>query len=630
FVNVQIKGWQGFTPEEKERCILKLRDELAQSLAVDVDVLKDKLNQVERSRSATPVCPPWEPDDPEGQEKESYEALVKDNGRPCYPIELGFDVFENPGQYKEILEYWHGESSHGLVFTKQLRDWESFRQRQQAIRCGYLPDRFHEFLEILRERRRIHGLDGELHLREDVAEQSKLDDWMEYQNNKLREYEGLKKKLKKCQEELASERKALAESGYSAFEEIEGLEFGKYYSMALEWSEKEGEAEEKEKLAERKLRMAKKRSEAAQSEELGERVERDRWIGWFTKEVELQRTRLDELQRLADEARRDVDPYNQWWDAKRIEWGEMREKDPKGAEQAIKLENKLAVFQKQFDKMMELGKRAYEVDSARFRAGEEVEFAEALLEAARTEDLAQTVERAALIKRTQKEVRFTEFHVEEEKELTKVLDLKRRVLDDLHSIQSLKGQMKRHNVLLDWIEQQRRELAGDSASAGRESGPRRPTGVRSGALRSPRATEASSVDHFAKTRARLQKPSMANSILSPVDPAKVSKASSRRRSPYQKVGTSCNTSQMAGKMPNDCGTFESRNEQASYVRNAMPASLRPIHSSRISKPGGKWRSGQRKNGTKVSTTGRCGEDKSKASSRPSTGGKSARSSVNSP
>lgn len=54
-------------------------------------------SQVERSRSATPVLPPWEPDDPEGQEKESHEALVKDNGRPCYPIELGFDVFDNPG-----------------------------------------------------------------------------------------------------------------------------------------------------------------------------------------------------------------------------------------------------------------------------------------------------------------------------------------------------------------------------------------------------------------------------------------------------------------------------------------------------------------------------------------------------
>ena len=56
-------------------------------------------SQVERSRSATPYDPNlWKPDDPEGEEKESYESLVEDNGGPCYSIELGFDVFNNPGQ----------------------------------------------------------------------------------------------------------------------------------------------------------------------------------------------------------------------------------------------------------------------------------------------------------------------------------------------------------------------------------------------------------------------------------------------------------------------------------------------------------------------------------------------------
>ena len=114
----------------------------------------------------------------------------------------------------------------------------------------------------------------------------------------------------------------MAESGHSAFEEIEEmeeLEFGKYLGMNLEWSEKFAGAEEKKELAERKPRMAKERSEAAQSEELGERVKRDRWIDIFVEEVESRRTRLDELQRLTDEAKRDVEPYNQWWDVKRIE-----------------------------------------------------------------------------------------------------------------------------------------------------------------------------------------------------------------------------------------------------------------------------------------------------------------------
>lgn len=531
------------------------------------------------------------------------------------------------------MEYWQeGKSSDRQVFLSQLRDWEVIRRNQRDVRRSYIrSNRFQEYREFVLERRRKHGLDGDPQLRENAAEQSKLDDWMEYQNYKLGDNEGLERKLEECRERLASERNALAELGYSAFEEIEGLEFGKYYGMALDWSEKEGKAKRKQELAERKLRMAKERSEVAQLEELGERVERDRWIGWFTKEVESQRTRRDELQRLAEEAKRDVEPYNQWWDAQRKEWGEKGwvEGTDEGR-RLIELETSSVEHRTRFDKKTELTSRACKARHAHFRAGEEVEFAEELLETARTEDLPLTVERAALIKRTQKEVRFAEFHVEEDKESTKVLDLKRRVLEYLRSVQSVKGQMKRHNVLLDWIERQRRELAGDSASAGRGSGPRRSTRVSSGAHRSPRATEASSVDHPAKKRARPQKPSMAKSILSPVDPAKVSKASSRRRSPHQKVGASSDTSQMAGKMTIACGTPESRIEQAFSVRNATPAPLRPIHSSRVSKPGGKWQSGQRKDGTKALSTGRCGEDKSRTSLRPSTGGKSARPSVNMP
>lgn len=514
----------------------------------------------------------------------------------------------------------------------QLRHWENIREKQRDGRRWFIRrNRFHEYQEFVLERRRKHGLDGDPQLCENMAEQSKVDDWMEYQHYILGAYQGLEKKLEKYQERLASRRKALADLGYSAFEEIEGLSTGKYYGMALDWSEKEGKAKRKKELAERILRMAKERSEAAQLEELGERVERSRWIGWFTKEVESQRTRLDELQRLADEAKRDAEPYIQWMDATHGAWAEKGwDEDTDEGRRLVELEANTAEYRTRFDKRRELQNRAYDARHAHFCTGEELKFAEELLEAARTEDLPLTVERAALIRRIQKEVRFAEFHVEEEKESTKVLDLKRRVLSDLHSIPSVKGEMKRLSVLLDWIERQRRELAGDSASTGGGSGPRRSTGVSSGVHRSPRATEASSVDHPAKKRARPQKSSMAKSILSPVDPAKISKASSRRRSHHQKMGASSNTSRMTGKITMDCSTPESRIEQTSYVRNATPAPLRPIHLSRVSKPGGKWRSGQRNDGTTASTTGICGEDKSRTSLRPLPGGRAARPSVDRP
>lgn len=176
----------------------------------------------------------------------------------------------------------------------------------------------------------------------------------------------------------------------------------------------------------------------------------------------------------------------------------MEEEDPEGSKQAIELEDKSAEFQKQFDKTMELEKRASKADFARFRAEEDVKFAQELLEAAQLEDLARIVERAALISRTEKEVRIAEFHVEEEKESTKMLGLKRRVLDDLRSIPNLKGKMKRQNFLLDWVERQRRELVRDSANTGQRSGPRGSLRVSSEAHLSPRATEAPGVDQPAQ------------------------------------------------------------------------------------------------------------------------------------
>ncbi|MDI1488802.1 MAG: hypothetical protein OHK93_008078 [Ramalina farinacea] len=514
FMDVRIKGWEKLTPGKRDRCILKLRelkhqrDELAQSSAVDANVLADKLNQVDRSPSATPsdsfvTPPPLDLNGPEQieedrkREKESHEALV----------------------------------------------------------------------------------------------------------NKKGEYERLKKKLKETKERLAFRRKALAELGFSTFEEIEELGFGKYYGMALEWSSREAEVEEKEKVAERKLRLAKKRSEAAQSGELGETVERDTWIGLFRKELESGRTRLDELQRLADNAKREVEPYHRCWDAKRMEWGEMEEEDPEGAERARKLETESAEFRNQFDKHGELQKQAADAGMAHFRAEKEVEFIEEVLKTARSEDLANTVERAALIKRTQEEVQFAEFHLEEEKESTRTMDLKRRVIDNLHSIPCIKGEMKQLSLLLGWIEQQRRELVGDYASAGGEGGPSQSTRISSRALRSPLATEASSVDHPAKRRARPQKSSTARSILRPVNPARVSKASNKRQSLRRRRTVPRGVLQAAvGKTIIDSSPAERRSEAALPVKDRTRACLRPPHSSRVSKPAPRRPIGQRKGDTKLSPT----------------------------
>jgi hypothetical protein len=99
--------------------------------------------------------------------------------------------------------------------------------------------------------------------------------------------------------------------------------------------------------------------------------------------------------------------------------------------------------------MQKLQKRVFEISFAHFCAEKELEFAKELLKAARMKNLISIVKRAALIRRTQKEARFVEFHLKEKKKSTKILNLKTNVINSLYSITSLKEKIKRHNVLLN-------------------------------------------------------------------------------------------------------------------------------------------------------------------------------------
>ena len=539
-------------------------------------------------------------------EKESHEALIRNNGRPCYPIELGFDIFNNPGQYKDILEYWQkgqDELNKRLIFSAQWFEWKEFRSRQRGNRQHYVPrNLFFKFQEVLQERRRKHGLDGDLHLCEEVADQSKLEDWMEYQNYELRKYEAMEERLKKAQERLTYRRKALAKEGYSAFEEIEGLEFGQYFGKCQAWAHKVGEAKQKQKMTERKLTVAKTRLKAAQSEELGDMVERDRWIGWLEKEVASRQTRMDELKRLADEAKQNLELYEQWLKAKERE---IRATDREGywtdeVQRLFEVQARTVEYREKAQKRDKLKKRALEAGLAYhgdYGAKREVEIAEEALKAARTEDLAPTVERVALIRRTQKEVQFAEFHVEEEKESTRMLDLKWGVQDELYNIPKLREDMKELKVLLDWIEGQRREL---SASTGQKSGPKRSTRVSPRAHPDSRVTETSVIDRPAKKRAPPRKRSKAKSILDPMNPAKIFKNPKKKRKNRRMTSVPHDIPQAVDQMNVDFNITEPKCDVAAPVKDGMRTRLRPIRSSRISKPASKRSIGQQRDTKRLS------------------------------
>ena len=80
--------------------------------------------------------------------------------------------------------------------------------------------------------------------------------------------------------------------------------------MAIRRDSEKAKAKNKKKLAERKLRLVEKKLKPAESDDLEERVERATCVGLFLKEVEYTQMRLNELQRLAEDAKRELKSYN--------------------------------------------------------------------------------------------------------------------------------------------------------------------------------------------------------------------------------------------------------------------------------------------------------------------------------
>ena len=52
---------------------------------------------------------------------------------------------------------------------------------------------------------------------------------------------------------------------------------------------------------------------------LRKRVGRTTWEGLFLKEIESAKMRVDDLQRLYEDAKRESEPFHNWWKAKQKE-----------------------------------------------------------------------------------------------------------------------------------------------------------------------------------------------------------------------------------------------------------------------------------------------------------------------
>lgn len=121
---------------------------------------------------------------------------------------------EVPEKY-EVISYWQSLPGTGhVVLTAQLSDWRKSCDFQKRNRRYYIAQgTFPEFEDRVRDRRRRHGLEGGVCLLPDPEEQSRLQNWIEFQNYHLGLHEDEERKTKDERDELDAARKRLVTSG---------------------------------------------------------------------------------------------------------------------------------------------------------------------------------------------------------------------------------------------------------------------------------------------------------------------------------------------------------------------------------------------------------------------------------
>ena len=176
----------------------------------------------------SPITPPPDPEADiardRGLEEQARKALLEAGWPPCYPINLEFPLQNVPEKY-EAVSYWQSLPGTGRVpLRAQLSDLESFRNYQGQVRRYYLPrEKFGDFMQKVRDRRRRHGLKGHVCLRPDPKQQSQLETWIEFQNYHLDIHERLEEEMTNDRQGLDMARKKL-ETGTSEATDAEHVE----------------------------------------------------------------------------------------------------------------------------------------------------------------------------------------------------------------------------------------------------------------------------------------------------------------------------------------------------------------------------------------------------------------------
>ena len=147
---------------------------------------------------------------------------------PCYPPDVDITTRNVPQKLQAIVDYWLASlRTDDVVLCAQASDYRKFLADQLHTRRRLVNKCFGKFEEEVRERRRRFGLRGHVHLLPDSRQQSRLQNWVEFQNYHLQKLERLETEQDKLQQKLNDARRlssdTIAPAREGAGDDVEAL-----------------------------------------------------------------------------------------------------------------------------------------------------------------------------------------------------------------------------------------------------------------------------------------------------------------------------------------------------------------------------------------------------------------------
>lgn len=297
-----------------QRSLVRQRNELSESHAVDADELNAKLWQISPRRSRTPSDTPSTPVTAgaelteeqiiEGVQRiayRDYEKLKGLGGRASR--EINPDPGPCPASKSDmdkryhVSDHWHRES--GLI-ERELKRWLDFRWHQFRMRES--SKMFNRYEEAVHKYRQEKGIDWTVELQLD--RQTKLEEWREYYIYERRKRRALEKKLDREEKELELAKEKVMKAKRNGSVGVPFSVLSKRATEMVRYRENMTQAREEVEMAQKRLEVLRAEGSlsAATKNMLVEQAEED--LESVQKNLEAQKS--DEMEQLRKEVQRDV------------------------------------------------------------------------------------------------------------------------------------------------------------------------------------------------------------------------------------------------------------------------------------------------------------------------------------